>query len=157
MSRSHALGTWGDFKNHILVNRMSQTLWRDLQRLELVLFCSMVSKNNTDEKRRHKRLFLLIFVISQVHFAKCKGKFLQQRAATRNGAAQGESYLGRGDVGDGVGRDVSGVDRLGSGACSWALRAFSLVMLSCPRKVRNGNCERGCEGKLIPKKLGLSG
>ena len=62
MSCSHALGTWGDFKNHIIVNRMSQTLWHDLQRLELVLFCFMVSKNNTDEKRRHKRLFFLILV-----------------------------------------------------------------------------------------------
>ena len=52
----------GDFINHVLVNRMSQTSWRDLQCLELVLFCSMVSKNNTGEKRRHKRLFFLIFV-----------------------------------------------------------------------------------------------
>ena len=50
-------------------------------------------------------------------------------------------------MGDGVGRDVSGVGRLGSEARSWDLRAFSLVMLSCPQKVRNGNCEGGCEGK----------
>ena len=38
MSRSHALGTWDDFINHVLVNMISQTLWRDLQPLELVLF-----------------------------------------------------------------------------------------------------------------------
>ena len=28
---------------------------------------------------------------------------------------------------------------------------------ACPQKVRNGNCERGCEGKSIPKKSSLSG
>ena len=33
---------------------------------------------------------------------------------------------------------------------SWALHDFPLVLLYCPRKVRNGNCERGCKGKLIP-------
>ena len=38
MSRYHTLMTWGDFINHDLVTWMSQTLWRDLQRLELVLF-----------------------------------------------------------------------------------------------------------------------
>ena len=30
-------------------------------------------------------------------------------------------------------------------------------LLSCSRKVRNGNCEGGCKGKLIPKKSSLSG
>ena len=30
-------------------------------------------------------------------------------------------------------------------------------LLSCPEKVRDGNCERGCEGKLIPKKSILNG
>ena len=30
-------------------------------------------------------------------------------------------------------------------------------LLSCQQKVRNGNCERGCEGRLIPKKSSLSG
>ena len=56
---------------------------------------------------------------------------------------------------DGVGLDVSGVDRLGSGAPSWALHSFTLVFL--PEKVINGNCERGCERKFIPKKSSLSG
>ena len=36
-------------------------------------------------------------------------------------------------MGDGVGSDVSGVDRLGSGACSWAMRAFPLVLFSFQR------------------------
>ena len=50
-----------------------------------------------------------------------------------------------------------GMVRLGSGVHSWALRAFPLFMLSCLQIVRNGNCERGCEGKLISKKSSLSG
>ena len=62
MSRYHAIGTWGDFINHFLVNKVSKTSARGFQRLELVLFYSMVSKNNTGEKRRHKILFFLIFV-----------------------------------------------------------------------------------------------
>ena len=36
--------------------------------------------------------------------------------------------------------NVSGVESLGSGALSWALRAFPLVALpACLQKVRNGN------------------
>ena len=46
-----------------------------------------------------------------------------------NGEAQRGAYLGGGQVGDGVGCDVSRVGRLGSGACSWALRAFPLFAL----------------------------
>ena len=45
----------------------------------------------------------------------------------------------------------SRVGRLGSGARSWALRAFPLVLLSCPWKVINVNCDQGCKGKSIPK------
>ena len=56
---------------------------------------------------------------------------------------------------DVLGRDVSGVASLGSGARSWALHAFNLVAL--PGKVMNGTCERGCNGKLIPKKSSQSG
>ena len=59
-------------------------------------------------------------------------------------------------VGGGV-RDVSGVGRLGSGERSWDLRAFTLIMLTCPRKVINGNCEKGCIGESLPKKSSLSG
>ena len=41
---------------------MSQSSWLDLKRLELVLFVYFVStKNKTDEKRRHKKLFFFIF------------------------------------------------------------------------------------------------
>ena len=44
--------------------------------------------------------------------------------------------------------------------CWGAERAHELcalfLLLSHPRKARNGNCERGCEGKLIPKKSCLS-
>ena len=45
--------------------------------------------------------------------------------------------------------DVKGAGRLGSGARSWAMHAFPLVLLSClPAKSenRNGNCEREFEG-----------
>ena len=38
MYRYRALVKLGDFINHDIVNWMSQTLWCDLQRLELVLF-----------------------------------------------------------------------------------------------------------------------
>ena len=44
-----------------------------------------------------------------------------------------------------------GVGRLGSGAGPWDLHGFTLVLLSCPRKVINDNCERGCEGKLMDR------
>ena len=33
----------------------------------------------------------------------------------------------------------------------------SYVVLPAENVNRNGNCERGCEGKLIPDKLSLSG
>ena len=56
-------------------------------------------------------------------------------------------------MGDEVGHDVSEVGRLGSGEFSWALHAFSLVLL--PAKIEKGNYERGWERKLIPKKLSL--
>ena len=42
-------------------------------------------------------------------------------------------------MGDGVGSDVSGVDRLGSGACSWAMRAFPLVLFSFQRTLGTQN------------------
>ena len=54
----------GDIINHVIVNRMWHTLWHDLQLLKLVMFHSMVSKNNKDKKIRHKRLFPPIFVSS---------------------------------------------------------------------------------------------
>ena len=60
---------------------------------------------------------------------------------------------------DGVGLDVSGVDRLGSGAPSWYQRDFPLVIFSCmPAKSenRNGDFEQGCKGKSIPNKSSLS-
>ena len=57
----------------------------------------------------------------------------------------------------GVGRNVVGVGRLGSGARSWDLHAFYLVLLSYMKKLRNENYERGCERDLIPKKFSLSG
>ena len=60
-------------------------------------------------------------------------------------------------VGGGGGGDVLGVGMLGSRECSQDQRAFPLVMLSCLRKVRYGNFERGCKGRLIPKKSSLSG
>ena len=50
-----------------------------------------------------------------------------------------------------------GVVRLGIEAGSWSLRIFTLVLFSCPQKVRNGNFERGCEGKSISNKASLSG
>ena len=56
---------------------------------------------------------------------------------------------------DGVGFDISRMFRLGRGVHH---RIFALFpLLSCLQKVRNGSCERGCEVKLIPKKLSLSG
>ena len=36
------------------------------------------------------------------------------------------------------GQDIAVVVRLGGGEHSWALRAFTLVLLSYPQKVRNG-------------------
>ena len=54
-------------------------------------------------------------------------------------------------------RDVVGLGRLGSQACSWDLRTFPLVMLTFLKKVINGSCERGCEVNSIPRKLGISG
>ena len=57
----------------------------------------------------------------------------------------------------GVGSDVYGVGRLGSGLRSWALNAFLLFMLLCPRKSRNVNCEQGCKVNSILKKLSLNG
>ena len=48
---------------------------------------------------------------------------------------------------NGVGSNVYGVGRLGSGERSWDLCAFTLVLLSCQKKVRNGNREQGCKGK----------
>ena len=50
-----------------------------------------------------------------------------------------------------------GVGRLGSGACSWVLQDFNIALFSCLQKFRNGNHERGYEGKLIPKNSSLSG
>ena len=46
---------------------------------------------------------------------------------------------------------------MGSGARSLVLPKFSLVILSCPPKVRNVNCEQRCKGKSIPNKSSLSG
>ena len=56
--------------------------------------------------------------------------FLQWCAETINGAAKYGGYFGSGQVGDGVGSDVSGMGRLGSGARSWDLHAFNLFLLS---------------------------
>ena len=55
-----------------------------------------------------------------------------------------------------MGSNVSGVGRLGSGECSWDLRAFPLVFLTAKNENRSINCELGCKGKSIPKKLSLS-
>ena len=56
---------------------------------------------------------------------------------------------------DGLGRDVMGVDRLGSGERSWALCAFfHLVVLPAKSENINRNCERG---PLIARKSSLSG
>ena len=70
---------------------------------------------------------------------------------TLNDAERRGDYLGGVSVGYGMGIDVYWVGRLGSEAHLWALCAFPLVLLSCPRIVRDGNFEQGCEGKLIPK------
>ena len=48
--------------------------------------------------------------------------------------------------------DVYGAGRLGSIA-----RSPSFVVLPAKSVNRNGNCERGCEGKLIRKRSSLSG
>ena len=56
-----------------------------------------------------------------------------------------------------MGRNVSGVGRLGSGARSWDMRAFPLVVMPAKSENINGNCERGCKGKLIPKNSSISG
>ena len=50
---------------------------------------------------------------------------------------------------DEEGSDVVGVGRLGSGARSWDLCAFHFVLLPAKSENINGNCEKGCEGKLI--------
>ena len=61
-----------------------------------------------------------------------------------------------------MGRDVSGVDRLGSGARSYGICAsFPLVLLAflpCPAKKQEmAIVKRGCEGKSkIPKRFSLS-
>ena len=60
-------------------------------------------------------------------------------------------------MGDGAVRNISGVGRSRSVACSWDMHAFTLVFLPAKSKNINGNCERGCEGKLMLKKLSLSG
>ena len=57
----------------------------------------------------------------------------------------------------GGGLIIAGVGRLGSGAHSWALHAFPLVVLTAKNENINGNCEQGCEGKSILKKSSLSG
>ena len=75
----------------------------------------------------------------------------------QNGMAQCGAYLGGGYVGDGVGSDFSEVGRLGRGSCSWDMCNFYLVDLTAKSDNRNGNCERGCKRKLIPKKSSLSG
>ena len=51
-------------------------------------------------------------------------------------------------MGYGLWHDVSGVSRLGSRDHSWDMCAFSLVLLPYMQKVRNVNCERGCEGNI---------
>ena len=56
-------------------------------------------------------------------------KLPQRRAETWNNEAQCGAYFGIGYVGDGVGCDISGVGRLGSGARSWDLCTFTLVVL----------------------------
>ena len=68
---------------------------------------------------------------------------LQQRAAARNGAARRGAYLGGGKMVDGVGRNVYGVGKFGSGSHSWNLCAFPFILFSCPQKLRSGNCDRG--------------
>ena len=42
---------------------------------------------------------------------------------------------------------------LGSGARSCPLCAFTLVLFSCPRKLRNGNCERGRKGNVDSERV----
>ena len=53
---------------------------------------------------------------------------------------------GVGWVGGGGGGYVLRVGWLGSGACSWDLHAFPLVLL---QRARKGNCEQECGRKLI--------
>ena len=56
--------------------------------------------------------------------------------------------------------DVVGVESFGSGACSWGLRAFPLVLFYClPAKNenRNGNFDQRCKFKSIQTKLSVSG
>ena len=57
----------------------------------------------------------------------------------------------------GRGGNVMGVGKLGRGVRSQALCDFPLVVLTAKSENINGNCERGCRGKLIPKKLSLCG
>ena len=73
--------------------------------------------------------------------------FLQQRVATQNGKARRGAYLGGGSLGYGAENKVSGVGRLERGAHSWDLHTFLLLMLSFLQKLRNINCEQGCERK----------
>ena len=75
--------------------------------------------------------------------------FLQRRTETQDSMVRRGSYLGGGEVVDGVGSNVSGVGRLESGSRSWALHAYPLVLLSCLQKFRNGDCDQGCKEKLI--------
>ena len=67
--------------------------------------------------------------------AKCKGKI--PPAVRGNANWRGTCLVltlagGKSEVGGGG--DVAGVDRLESGARSWALCAFPLVLFSCPAK-----------------------
>ena len=86
-----------------------------------------------------------------------RGTLLQRRAAMRNNASRSGSYLSSVLVGDGVSINVSRVGRVGSGERSWYLRAFPLFFLPAKSESINGNCEKGCKVKLMPKKSILSG
>ena len=74
-------------------------------------------KNNESEKRKY--------------FTKCKEKFLQRCEMMLNGAMRRGAYLGYVWVVDEVGIDLSGVDGLWSGARSWDMCTFPLVMFYC--------------------------
>ena len=56
-------------------------------------------------------------------------------------------------MGDGWGRNFRGWDgwvlERAYGRCTDGRFAFNFVLLYCPIKVRNENCEQGCEGKSI--------
>ena len=100
--------------------------------------------------------------------------FVQREGKHSSWGTQGEMWNGRGrsilgiNLGGnirgrcGVGGAIfTGVGRLGSRVRSWGLRAFTLLLLSCPQKVRIKwqlwARMQGCKENSIPRKSSLSG